>query len=304
MRYIPTAVIILAGLIHLGLAPEHYAHAPAHGIFFAVAGVAEILWGVAFWRRPTPRRYYIGLALAGGLIVLWAVTRVLPAPFGHGPEPVNASGLVCKASELIGVLTLVMLAAKGQLMGLPGRPSVRLVGEALSLALIAGLVSFGIGSAATPLLPTLGPREEAMQGHEHEQAAQEHEALPSGTAVMAGDLRIEAAWAWPATAGGTAAVYLNVINSGHMADTLVSAHTEVAETVELHEMRMEGDVMRMQPVPQFEVPAHGQVALQPGNGHLMLIGLKRDLKPGDHFPLVLTSLKVGEATLTVEVRQP
>ena len=303
-RYIPVIAIILAGLIHLAVAPEHYAHAPAHGVFFVLAGVAEILWGLAFWRRPTPRRYHLGLALAGGLIVLWAVTRVLPAPFGHGPEPVNASGLVCKASELIGVLSLVMLAAQGQLIGASSQPPLRPAGEALALALVVGLVSFGIGSAATPLLPTLGPQEEAMQGHEHEQAAQEHEALPSGTAVMAGDLRIEAAWAWPATAGGTAAVYLNVMNSGHMADTLVSAHTEVAETVEFHEMRMEGDVMHMQPVSQLEVPAHGQVALQPGNGHLMLIGLKRDLKPGDHFLLALHFAKDGEATLTVEVRQP
>lgn len=305
MRYIPIATLALAGVIHLVIAPEHYAHAPAHGVFFALAGIAEILWALAFWRRPTPRRYHLGLALAGGLIVLWAITRVLPAPFGHGPEPVNASGLVCKASELIGVVALVMLAAQGQLMGTIRQPPLRSAGEALALALVVGLVSYGASYAATPLLPTLGPQEEL--GHEEHiqgESAHEHKAPAAGPTVIAGELRIEGAWAWPAAAGETAAVYLTIANSGHMADALVSAHTEVAQTVELHEMHMEGDVMHMQPVPQFEIPAHRQVALQPGDGHLMLIGLKRELKPGDHFPLGLHFASGGEVTVTVEVRQP
>jgi len=304
-RYIPVIAIILAGLIHLAVAPEHYAHAPAHGLFFVLAGVAEILWALAFWRRPTPRRYHLGLALAGGLIVLWAITRVLPAPFGHGPEPVNASGLVCKISELIGVLSLVMLAAQGQLIGASSQPPLRAAGEALALALVVGLISYGAGYAATPLLPTLGPQEEpAHEEHMQGESAHKHEAPAAGPTVVAGELRIEGAWAWPVTAGGTATVYLTIVNGGHMADALVSAHTEVAQTVEFHEMHMKGDVMHMQPVSQLEVPAHGQVALQPGNGHLMLVGLKRDLKPGDHFPLALHFAKGGEVTLTVEVRQP
>jgi len=303
--YIPAAVIALAGLIHLGIAPEHYAHAPAHGVFFVLAGVAEILWALAFWRRPTPRRYHLGLALAGGLIVLWAVTRVLPAPFGHGPEPVNASGLVCKASELIGVLSLVMLAAQGQLMGAIRQPPLRPAGEALALALVVGLVSYGVGYAATPLLPTLGPQEEpAHEEHMQGESAHEHEAPAAGPTVVVGELRIEGAWAWPATAGGTAAIYLTVVNGGHMADALVAAHSEVAQAVEFHEMRMEGDVMHMQPVSQLEVPAHGQIALQPGDGHLMLIGLKRDLAPGDQFPLGLRFASGIEVTIMVEVRQP
>ncbi len=301
MRYIPVLVIALAGLIHLGIAPEHYAHAPAHGAFFVLAGVAEILWALAFWRRPTPRRYHLGLALAGGLIVLWAITRVLPAPFGHGPEPVNASGLVCKASELIGVLSLVMLAVQGRLTGAISQPPLRPAGEALALALVVGLVSYGAGYAATPLLPALGPQEEE---HGHEATSHTPEAAPASTAVVIGDLRIQTVWAWPATAGGTAAVYLTIVNGGHMADALVSAHTDVAQAVELHEMHMEGDVMHMQPVSQFEVPAHGQIALQPGDGHLMLIALKHDLKPGDHFPLGLHFASGEEVTITVEVRQP
>lgn len=172
MRYISMAAIALAGLIHLGLAPEHYAHAPAHGIFFVVAGIMEISWALAFWYRPTQVLYRIGLALVGGMVVLWAITRVLPAPFGHGPEAINVSGLACKGSELIGIIALVMLALQGQLIGV-ARPSVSHVGgEALALALIVGFASFGIGHAMAPLLPALGPQEEDV----HEEHVHSHEA--------------------------------------------------------------------------------------------------------------------------------
>lgn len=172
MRYISMAAIALAGLIHLGLAPEHYAHAPAHGIFFVGAGIVEISWALAFWRCPTQALYRTGLALVGGMIVLWAITRVLPAPFGHGLEAINVSGLACKGSELIGIIALVMLALQGQLIGVT-RPSVlRAGGEALALALIVGFAFFGIGHAMAPPLPALGPQEEDV----HEEHAHGHEA--------------------------------------------------------------------------------------------------------------------------------
>jgi hypothetical protein len=53
IRLIPTVTIALAGLVHLLIVPAHYAHAPAHGIFFALAGIVQITWAVAFWRRPS-----------------------------------------------------------------------------------------------------------------------------------------------------------------------------------------------------------------------------------------------------------
>jgi hypothetical protein len=45
---IPMITIALAGLVHLLIVPAHYAHAPAHGIFFALAGIVQIAWSVAF----------------------------------------------------------------------------------------------------------------------------------------------------------------------------------------------------------------------------------------------------------------
>lgn len=70
--------------------------------------------------------------------------------------------------------------------------------------------------------------------------------------------------------------------------TLVGAATPAAGLAEVHEMKMEGDVMRMRPVPALELPAHKPVQLSPGGYHLMLQDLKAPLKPGTSVPVTLT----------------
>jgi copper(I)-binding protein len=102
-------------------------------------------------------------------------------------------------------------------------------------------------------------------------------------------------------AGGA---YLSINNAGGAADKLVSATADVAASVELHEMKMEGNVMRMREVPGIDVPAGQAVALKPGGLHIMLMGLKAPLKQGDKFPLKLKFEKAGEVTVTVNVEGP
>jgi copper(I)-binding protein len=69
---------------------------------------------------------------------------------------------------------------------------------------------------------------------------------------------------------------------------LVGVATPVAGTAEVHEMKMEGDVMRMRAVPQLELPAGKLVELKPGGYHLMLLDLKQPLAAGASVPLTLT----------------
>lgn len=69
--------------------------------------------------------------------------------------------------------------------------------------------------------------------------------------------------------------------------TLVGFRTTVASSAELHEMSMQGDVMRMHEVDALPLPSGQAVALQPGGHHLMLMGLKRPLSAGDQVPLTL-----------------
>ena len=105
--------------------------------------------------------------------------------------------------------------------------------------------------------------------------------------------------------GSTGVVYLTLINEGREADRLIRVRSDVAEAVELHQTKIEGGVMKMQPVVGgVEVPAGERMAFKPGGYHIMLIGLKRDLKVGDRFAVTLEFEKSGVVTVESEVREP
>lgn len=69
---------------------------------------------------------------------------------------------------------------------------------------------------------------------------------------------------------------------------LVAAGSPVAGAVEIHEMVMEKEVMKMRPVAAVSLPAGQTVELKPGAHHVMLLDLRKPLQPGDLVPLVLT----------------
>jgi copper(I)-binding protein len=97
--------------------------------------------------------------------------------------------------------------------------------------------------------------------------------------------------------------FLSIDNRG-AADRLVGASSPASERVELHTMRMEGDVMRMRRVDAIDVPANGRLEMGPGGNHLMFMGLKAPLKIGDSFPMKLRFQKAGEVTVEVQVEAP
>jgi len=173
MNKLASIAIAAAGVIHLVLAPQHYAHAPAHGIFFALAGIAEIAWALAFLRYPTQPMYYTGLALAGGLVVLWIITRYLPAPFEHEMGVIDLGGIVCKLSEITGIAALVAIAAQGRIAGMAKHSVARMAGTALLVAFSVGVVTYEVSLAIEPFFPSLageGNHEEEhqeLEGHDH-----------------------------------------------------------------------------------------------------------------------------------------
>ncbi|HEY6239958.1 MAG TPA: copper chaperone PCu(A)C [Burkholderiales bacterium] len=69
--------------------------------------------------------------------------------------------------------------------------------------------------------------------------------------------------------------------------SVVGAESPVAGGVQIHKMRMEGDVMKMRPVPRLVLPAGKTVELKPGGYHVMLTDLKRPLKKGESVPIRL-----------------
>ncbi len=86
---------------------------------------------------------------------------------------------------------------------------------------------------------------------------------------------------------------------------LVSASSSAAGVVEIHEMSMDGNVMRMRALPNgLELPAGKAVALKPGGFHLMLMDLKQPLKAGDTVPVTLVVQAADGSKETVEVKAP
>lgn len=92
--------IMLAGVLHLMVVREHWAHAPAHGLFFLVAGLFQIGWSIAFLRSNSETLGRLGFVAALVLVLLWAITRLIPVPFGHGPEEVDTPGVATKLCEV------------------------------------------------------------------------------------------------------------------------------------------------------------------------------------------------------------
>lgn len=102
-------------------------------------------------------------------------------------------------------------------------------------------------------------------------------------------------------AGVTGAGFLDIRNIGGDDDRLLSASSPVAKSVEIHEMSMDGGVMRMRALKELVIPAGKTVSLSPGGTHLMLIGTQAPLKAGDSIRVDLQFEKAGRATVALQV---
>ena len=119
----------------------------------------------------------------------------------------------------------------------------------------------------------------------------------AGTGIEARDF-----WARTALKDGNGAAYMLLHNYSTEDDALVGASSDVAGAVEIHLSQMKADgTMEMIQQESIAVPAGGDLELKPGSYHVMLIGLKQDLKTGDEFSLTLHFTNHKDITLTVPV---
>jgi copper(I)-binding protein len=94
--------------------------------------------------------------------------------------------------------------------------------------------------------------------------------------------------------------FLTLTNTGAEDDRLLSASAPISRETQIHEMAMDGDVMKMrQLVDGVVIPAGGSVVLEPGGFHLMFMGLNGPVAEGDVVPVTLTFEKAG--TITVDL---
>ena len=132
-----------------------------------------------------------------------------------------------------------------------------------------------------------------------------HEGCPTGQVFTAGDLTISGAYTramlpQAKVAGG----YLVVENKGTTPDRLVGGATEAAKTVQIHQMKMEGEMMKMNQVEGgLEIPAGGSVELTPGGNayHLMLMGVGTPFEEGQCLQLTLKFEKAGDVPVVLNI---
>lgn len=127
-------------------------------------------------------------------------------------------------------------------------------------------------------------------------------ALAQENATQIGALRILNPWTRASGQGMQGGGFLVIRNTSAEPDRLISAASPAAGRLELHTHIRDGDVMRMRPVNDIPVPANGEVTLQPGGLHLMLIGLTQAMNAGGSIPVTLRFERAGEVTVGLSVQ--
>ncbi|OGT90270.1 MAG: hypothetical protein A2286_11905 [Gammaproteobacteria bacterium RIFOXYA12_FULL_61_12] len=98
------------------------------------------------------------------------------------------------------------------------------------------------------------------------------------------------------------AAFMQLMNNDKNGHALVAAESPAAKAVELHTHVHEGGMMMMRKIDKIDLPAGQPVALQPGGLHVMLLGLVKDLKPGDQVELTLIYEDGSKSKLSAPVK--
>lgn len=124
----------------------------------------------------------------------------------------------------------------------------------------------------------------------------------AGSTAASGALTLTDGWAKAGT--GMTGAFGTLTNSTDAAITITTASSDVAARTELHTMAKQDDgTMKMiQKEGGFVVPANGTATLAPGGDHVMLIGLKQELRNGDRVTITLTATSGESYEWTVPVR--
>jgi copper(I)-binding protein len=155
-----------------------------------------------------------------------------------------------------------------------------------------------LGAAA--LISTLSatPSISSDDNHAH------HQHTKAMQMIKVGDLEIMAPIirATPPNAK-VAAGYMTIKNKGSETDRLTGGTATFAEVVEVHEMKMDGEIMRMREIEGgLEIPAGGEVVLKTGGLHIMFMKLKEQMKEGDTHKVTYQFENAGSVELELPVK--
>ena len=116
------------------------------------------------------------------------------------------------------------------------------------------------------------------------------------------NIEIGEVWARPGLLYGNSAVYMRLTNFGSDTEYLMSVDSNECDTVEIHKIMMDENVMNMLKVDDgIEIIPNGTIIFEPGGLHLMLINLKSDIDVGNEFNINLHFRDKGVVTVPVIV---
>lgn len=115
-------------------------------------------------------------------------------------------------------------------------------------------------------------------------------------------IEVRDAWARAAAQGENGAVYFVIHNYEAADDSLTGASSDAAETVEVHESSMAGDVMEMHMVDSVPLPTGEDVEFAPGGLHIMLFNLQHELKISESIEITLHFQNSADVSVTAHVQ--
>jgi copper(I)-binding protein len=144
---------------------------------------------------------------------------------------------------------------------------------------------------------------ENLDGHDYnDELGMSQSKVHTGEIVRHVDINIVDVWARPGFRGGNSAIYMDLSNVGDGIEYLIGAEAEICTTIEIHQIRMQEDVMTMFPVGNdIEILSGQTVSFEPGGLHFMMIDLDADLAPEGHFQMQLIFKFAGPVLVNVIV---
>lgn len=291
-----------AGVLHFAVLGEHWQEWWGYGLFFGVSAWLQLAWAAAVVWRPSRTMLLTGAAGNLSIAALWLVTRTAGIPVGPASGEVETAALIDALSSAFELA--VVLGALAIALGHFERITLRPVPAALVLAVAA--IAVTTLTTVSLVDASGGGGHGAAKGGEHEEATNltgyedGGATTPVGTSGRVGNLVVSKAYARESN-GDEGAIFLTISNFG-AADRLLRATSDAAADVQIHENRVEGATASMHPLDGLDIPAGGFVELKSGGLHLMLLGLRAPLEPGDVVSITFELRVAGTLKLEVPVR--
>ena len=112
LYYTAAATTALAGILHIILVPDIIGRNLNSGLFFIVAGIAQIFWVIPMLKRWGRTWYYIGIAGTIVLIIMWAMTRAPGNPITGRGGPISEMAIAIEVFQIVYVVITAIIIKK------------------------------------------------------------------------------------------------------------------------------------------------------------------------------------------------